>query len=200
MEALERLDVTPACHCDECSGDARAPTAAQLARLVQANRDRLLALARRRGLAPEEAFDCVQEAFQTYLRIPQARSVGDEPDDGARLLAAIVLNGVRTRRRRNAIARQRAASEGAVDELRDGHLPADELLEHAEDQARLRRCVTTLSEVQRAVVTLRMLDEVAGERVATTLGLSPENVAVLLHRAKAALRGCMAEAERVDHD
>ena len=56
--------------------------------------------------------------------------------------------------------------------------------------------MTTLSEVQRAVVTLRMLDEVAGERVATTLGLSPENVAVLLHRAKAALRGCMAEPER----
>ena len=66
--------------------------------------------------------------------------------------------------------------------------------------ARLRRCVTTLTEVQRAVVTLRMLDEMAGESVASTLGLSPEHVAVLLHRAKAALRGCMAEADRGDHD
>ena len=195
MEAIEKLDVTPACHCDDCSGDARALTTAQLARLVQVNRGRLLALARRRGLAPEEAFDCVQEAFQTYLRIATTRSIGDEPEDGARLLAAIVLNGVRTRLRRNAIARQRAASEGAVDALRDGHLPADELLAHAEDRARLRHCVTTLTEVQRAVVTLRMLDEIAGESVATTLGLSPENVAVLLHRAKAALRGCMAEAD-----
>jgi RNA polymerase sigma-70 factor (ECF subfamily) len=195
MEALERLDVTPACHCDDCSGDARALTTAQLARLVQANRERLVALARRRGLAPEEAFDCVQEAFQTYLRVATTRSIGDAPEDGARLLAAIVLNGVRTRRRRNAVARQRAASEGAVDELRDGHPPADELLERAEDRARLRHCVTTLTEVQRAVVTLRMLDEIAGESVASTLGLSPENVAVLLHRAKAALRGCMAEAD-----
>lgn len=195
MEALERLDVTPACHCDDCSGDARALPTARLARLVQANRERLVALARRRGLAPEEAFDCVQEAFQTYLRVATTRLIGDEPEDGARLLAAIVLNGVRTRRRRNAVARQRAATEGAVDELRDGHLPADELLAHAEDHARLRRCVTTLTEVQRAVVTLRVLDEIAGESVATTLGLSPENVAVLLHRAKAALRGCMAEAD-----
>jgi RNA polymerase sigma-70 factor (ECF subfamily) len=200
MEALEKLDVTPACHCDECSGDAPPPTAAQLARLVQANRVRLLALARRQGLSPVEAFDCVQEAFQTYLRLPQARSIGDAPDDGARLLAAIVRNEVRTRRRRNTVARERSASDGAVDELLDGHLLADELLSRAEDTARLRHCVTTLSEVQRAVVTLRMLDEVAGERVATTLGLSPENVAVLLHRAKAALRGCMAEAERVDAD
>ena len=99
MEALERLHVTPACHCDECSGDARAPTAAQLARLVRANRDRLLALARRRDLAPEEAFDCVQEAFQTYLRIPQARAIGDEAEDGARLFAAIVLDGGREIRR-----------------------------------------------------------------------------------------------------
>lgn len=193
-------DVLPACRCDECSDADRPPTTAQLARLVQANRDRLLALARRQGLSPAEAFDCVQEAFQTYLRLPQAQSIGDAPEDGARLLAAIVRNGGRTRRRRNAVARQRAANDDAVDELRDGHLLADELLSQAEEKARLRHCVTTLSEVQRAVVTLRMLDEVAGERVASTLGLSPENVAVLLHRAKAALRGCMAEAERADAD
>ena len=49
MEPLRSFDVTPACDCDECSDDARPPTAAQLARLVQANRDRLLALARRQG-------------------------------------------------------------------------------------------------------------------------------------------------------
>jgi RNA polymerase sigma-70 factor (ECF subfamily) len=194
------LDVLPTCHCDECSHGADLRTGAQLARLVQAHRDRLLALARRLGLPPEEAFDCVQEAFQTYLRIPQAKAVGEADDDGARLLAAIVRNGVRTRRRRNAIARQRAAGEDAVDTLHDGRLPADELLEQAEERARLRHCVTTLSEVQRAVVTLRMLEEVAGERVASTLGLSPENVAVLLHRAKAALRGCMAEPGRGSAD
>ena len=190
------LDAFPACHCDECSHGADRRTGAQLARLVQVHRDRLLGLARRLGLPPEEAFDCVQEAFQTYLRIPQAKAVGAADEDGARLLAAIVRNGVRTRRRRNAIARQRAAGEDAVETLRDSRMPADELLEQAEDHARLRHCVTTLSEAQRAVVTLRMLEEVAGERVASTLGLSPENVAVLLHRAKAALRGCMTEPPR----
>ncbi len=194
------LDVLPTCRCDECSDGADLRTGAQLARLVQLHRDRLLALARRLELPPEEAFDCVQEAFQTYLRIPQARAVGDADEDGARLLAAVVRNGVRTRRRRNAVARQRAAGDDAVDALHDSRLPADELLERAEERARLRHCVTTLSEVQRAVVTLRMLDEVAGERVASTLGLSPENVAVLLHRAKAALRGCMTEPQRGSAD
>ena len=100
----------------------------------------------------------------------------------------------------SACAPRRPDEQEEVVESERGDNVCDVQLSRAEDTARLRHCVTTLSEVQRAVVTLRMLDEVAGERVASTLGLSPENVAVLLHRAKAALRGCMAEAERADVD
>jgi RNA polymerase sigma-70 factor (ECF subfamily) len=48
-----------------------------------------------------------------------------------------------------------------------------------------------LAEVQRAVVTLRMLDELPGEDVARQLGLTPGHVAVLLHRAKTNLHSCM---------
>ena len=48
-----------------------------------------------------------------------------------------------------------------------------------------------LAEVQRAVVTLRMLDDVVGEDVARQLGLTPGHVAVLLHRAKGQLITCM---------
>jgi len=51
--------------------------------------------------------------------------------------------------------------------------------------------VQTLAEIQRAVVTLRMLDEVPGEDVATALGITPGHVAVLLHRAKGNLLTCM---------
>jgi RNA polymerase sigma-70 factor (ECF subfamily) len=51
-----------------------------------------------------------------------------------------------------------------------------------------------LADVQRAVVTLRMLDEVPGADVARQLGVTPGHVAVLLHRAKAALASCLAEA------
>jgi capsular exopolysaccharide synthesis family protein len=60
---------------------------------------------------------------------------------------------------------------------------ADELIAAAEDRIRLRRCVQTLADVQRAVVTLRMLDEVPGDDVAQALGITPGHVAVLLHRA-----------------
>ena len=68
---------------------------------------------------------------------------------------------------------------------------ADELIAAAEDQIRLHRCVQTLADVQRAVVTLRMLDEVPGEDVAHALGITPGHVAVLLHRAKVNLLSCM---------
>jgi RNA polymerase sigma-70 factor (ECF subfamily) len=41
------------------------------------------------------------------------------------------------------------------------------------------------------VVTLRLLEERPGEDVAAALGITPGHVAVLLHRAKQALRVCM---------
>ena len=55
-------------------------------------------------------------------------------------------------------------------------------------------CMTTLNEVQRAVVDLRLIDEVPGEDVAQLLGAKPGHVAVLLFRAKQRLRQCVAGA------
>jgi RNA polymerase sigma-70 factor (ECF subfamily) len=55
-------------------------------------------------------------------------------------------------------------------------------------------CLDHLGKLQRAVVSLRMLDEVAGEDVAAMLGLPSSHVAVLLHRAKQSLRTCMLSA------
>jgi RNA polymerase sigma-70 factor (ECF subfamily) len=67
------------------------------------------------------------------------------------------------------------------------------LIARAEDHVRLRACGQELCEVQKSVVTLCMLEERAGEDVARALGISPGHVAVLLHRAKAALRVCMTD-------
>ena len=44
---------------------------------------------------------------------------------------------------------------------------------------------------RRAVVDLRLVDDIPGEDVARMLGTTPGNVAVMLHRAKQQLRGCM---------
>ena len=68
---------------------------------------------------------------------------------------------------------------------------ADDLLARAEEHVRLRACVAELCDVQRAVVTLRRLEELPGEDVGRTLGISPKHVARWLLRAKSALRACL---------
>jgi RNA polymerase sigma-70 factor (ECF subfamily) len=112
--------------------------------------------------------------------------------DGARkLLVAITRNAARNRRRLAAVARPHDADTAALAALPDGAPSVEEMLAAAEDELRLRGCVDSLAEVQRTVVTLRMLDGVGGEDVARTLGITPGHVAVLLHRAKANLLACM---------
>ena len=71
---------------------------------------------------------------------------------------------------------------------------AEALLSHAEDVVRLRACVAELCSIQRAVITLRLLEERSGEDVAVQLGITRKHVDVLVHRAKGSLRVCMRHA------
>jgi RNA polymerase sigma-70 factor (ECF subfamily) len=50
-----------------------------------------------------------------------------------------------------------------------------------------------LADGHRHVVTLRVLEELSGDEVARELGLTPGHIAVLLHRARAALAACMGD-------
>jgi len=69
----------------------------------------------------------------------------------------------------------------------------ESLLAQAEEHLRLRACVARLCDTQRAVVTLRLLEEQDGKDVAEALGISRAHVDVLLHRAKGRLLACMIE-------
>jgi RNA polymerase sigma-70 factor (ECF subfamily) len=81
-----------------------------------------------------------------------------------------------------------------VDELAAPERDAEALLVEARDVARLHACVARLRGPQRDAILLRLLEERPGEDVAAELGLTRGHVDVLVHRAKAALRACMAEA------
>lgn len=179
-----------------CSDRDRHEFLGWVSRLVHEHRARLVRVARREGLRGEDAFDAVQEAFQTFLTLPAARALVDAGDDARKLLVAVTRNLARNRRRLASVAwphdsddRVLASLPAPVD---DGSV--EDLLATAEDEIRLRGCVQSLGEVQRTVVTLRMLDEIDGKDVARTLGLTPSNVAVLLHRAKANLLACMTSS------
>jgi RNA polymerase sigma-70 factor (ECF subfamily) len=160
-------------------------------RLVHAHRAALAGVARAEGLLPEDAFDAVQEAFHTFMDLPSAQTVVELPEESRKLLVTLTRNVARNRRRLHAVAR--AHDPGVLDELPAPDSSVEELVAAAEDQLRLASCLSALAEVPRAVVTLRMLDELPGEDVARSLGLSPGHVAVLLHRAKANLAACMKE-------
>jgi RNA polymerase sigma-70 factor (ECF subfamily) len=180
--------------CTPCAEGAPAERAAFLewvGRLVHEHRTSLARLARREGLGPEDAFDAVQEALHAFITLPHARELVDEPDQSRRLLVVLTRNIARNRRRLHAVARPHLGDPDTLDSIAGETASVEELIAAAEEHVRLAGCLRTLAEVPRAVVTLRMLDEVAGDDVARILGVTPGHVAVLLHRAKANLLACM---------
>jgi RNA polymerase sigma-70 factor (ECF subfamily) len=163
----------------------------RLGALARDERRTLLAVARGEGLDSEEALECVQDALCTFLTTEDAGS--ESRERALWSLKAMVRNAARNFRRRH----RRSKPHEVIDA---GHEPAasttgtDELVARAEDMLRLRACVAELCTIQRAVVTLRLLEERSGEDVAETLGLARGHVDVLVHRAKAALLACMNSA------
>ena len=158
----------------------------------------LAAAAVREGLTRVEAIDAVQEAFTTLLALPQARELSLDDEGAARLMAVLVRNAARNMRRR----RHRSSPHeplGSATEIPADTPGVDALLAAAEEHVALLGCVSQLAEIQRLVVTMRVLEELSPEEVAGTLGLTPGHVAVLLHRAKRAVVDCM-ERGRAEAD
>jgi RNA polymerase sigma-70 factor (ECF subfamily) len=162
---------------------------AWVSRLARAHSEALFRVARREGLALDDALDAVQTGFVTFLSLPRARELVDEDADSRALLTVVVRNAARNARRRHHHARPHEP----LDESPAALPSADELVIAAEQHFLLAGCVDRLGELQRRVVVLRMLEELSGRAVASSLDLPPEHVAVLLYRAKAELARCMRE-------
>ena len=162
-----------------------------LDRVVREQRAALVGLARREGLGAEDAIDCVHDALCTFLQIAQRHELPSDAAEHAPLLAGIVRNTARNKRRRHHLARAHQAIDSV--EPSAGGPSTEILVAHAEECVRLRGCMNRLCETQRTVVMMRLLEERPGEDVATTLGLTRGYVDVLLHRAKASLLVCMRE-------
>ena len=182
--------------CEAARGEPGEPAFARwVTQLVHDHRASLARVARGEGLPPEDAFDAVQEGFRAFLVRDDAAELVGHPEAARKVLVALTRNLARNRRRLHASARPHVTDERVVAELPDATPSTDEVIQSIEQQQQLFRCVAELGDAQRAVVTLRMLDEVPGEDVARTLGIAPGHVAVLLHRAKANLATCMAAAD-----
>lgn len=172
----------------------REDVLALLTHAVREQRAALAGLGRREGLGAEDALDCVHDALCTFLERALKGELPDAPAAFGDLLAGMVVNTARNKRRRHHLAVRHEPIE-AIDEIEPAAegLPLDLLVSHAEDCVRLEGCLSRLCQSQRTVVMMRLLEERPGEDVAAALGLTRGYVDVLLHRAKAALRVCMLE-------
>lgn len=161
-----------------------------VSRLAREHTGALVAVARREGLLAEDALDAVQEAFHTFLMLPQARSLVEHDEDARRLLAVVVRNAARNMRRRHHRSAPHCDLEGER-ELLSEDMNVEELVERAEEHVLLLGCIARLGEVQRCVVTLRVLEEVSAEEVAESLSMTQNHIAVHLYRARKKLTECI---------
>jgi RNA polymerase sigma-70 factor (ECF subfamily) len=159
-----------------------------VAALVHAHRSRLLAYARRRGLDAEESLDAVQDAFVSFLLLPEARAIADDEDDALKVLTVMVRHNLQNRRRKR--ARHDRAHVLLEQVERTGAESSEDLIVRAEELARLNGCILRMATLQRSVVMLSLLDELPHDEVARTLGITGGHVRVLLHRARQHLRTC----------
>ena len=155
-----------------------------IADLARGHVRRLAAIARREGAPADDALDIVQDAFFTLLGRPDLEALRERPAEAAYLLSSITRNAARNLRRRHRNARPHVDVD--VEPIA-AEAAADDVLEHAQ----LAGCLAQLGDVQRRIVTLRVLEELSGDAAAAALGLSANHVAVLLYRARKELAACM---------
>ena len=136
----------------------------------------------------DDAEDAVQDAlFKTWSRLDAFRGEGRFRS----WLLRIVFNQCTDQRRRAATRRGHELAEPR--QRPAGHAPGPRAtLERRETLARVRRAMDALPEKQRAVLHLRVMEELGYAEIADVLELTPGTARVYLVRARAELRARMA--------
>lgn len=169
--------------------------AAWVGELVKAQRAVLVKVAMGEGLLAEEALDAVQEAFATFIEKSEWRALPRDTPDAPKLLATLVRNHARNLRRKHSRRDEGMDALTGNAEIDSAWRQLDELMIDAEEHLKLTGCIATLKEVQRTIVTARFFEGASGLEVAQELGITPGNVAVILHRARERLRGCLDSSQ-----
>ncbi len=147
--------------------------------LYDATYPRIMAYTLRRAASREDALDAVSETFMIVWR-----RLEDVPPDPRRVpwvygvARRVLANQFRSRARR-ARLKERLESEGRV----GGGEPDFDLVHQALSQLR---------PVDRELLTLSAWDDLDNEEIAEVMALSPQNVAVRLHRARSRLARSLA--------
>jgi RNA polymerase sigma-70 factor (ECF subfamily) len=163
--------------------------------VARENLQPLLRAARAAGLSTDEAYDAVQETMLVFV------AKAHEFDGRAKVrtwLFGILFRKVAERRR--AFAREEPVDE--IDALVDARFdqagrwirpPRSPAADMASDQAMawLEECLQQVPERRRTAFLLREVEQLDTDEVCNVLGVTPNNLGVLLFRARNALRECL---------
>jgi RNA polymerase sigma factor (sigma-70 family) len=157
----------------------------------------LLRGARAAGLSLEAAEDAVQETFVTFFR--RCHEFDGRARVGTWLYGILIRKIAETRR---GLAREDAAED--IDALVEHRFDAegrwvrpprgpDAELARAEAMRHLAECLEGLSGRQRLAFAMRELEDQPPEEVCKVLGVSRNNLGVLIFRARNRLRECLEQ-------
>jgi RNA polymerase sigma-70 factor (ECF subfamily) len=168
----------------------------ELERVLQAEGDRLYALALRVTRNPDMAADALHDGFAAAIeKLDDFRQESSLATWLYRIVYRKAIDGLRRRDREPPLTEE--PDEIRADDERMARSPAwskppDEILLGQESRRALEGALGELSPVQRAVFELREVDQRPTEEVAEILGIPPGTVRVYLHRARLRLRALLA--------
>ncbi len=133
------------------------------------------------------AEDLVQEAF---LRLARHAGRIEAEDRAPAYLRSIVLNLARDHNRRGLVSLRHSSTRSGDSAVSED---ASDQVARSDDHRRVVTALRALPRRQRDCVTLRYFDDYPIERIATTLGVSPNSVKTHLQRGMAALERALGE-------
>jgi RNA polymerase sigma-70 factor (ECF subfamily) len=172
--------------------DAREPS-----RWVDEHGDALYRFALLRVKDPELAGDLVQDTFLSALRAREGFRGGSTVRTWlVGILKHKIIDHYRRHRIEVLASDMSAETEGSdldhADRIVDRWKQApSQLVEDREFWAVLTRCLAGLPEAHRRAFSMREFDGLPGEEICKVLGVTPTNLWVILHRARAKLRRCL---------
>lgn len=158
-------------------------------------RSQVFRAARGAGLDADAAQDVMQSTFGTFI--------AGAPRFEGRSQVRTWLFGILYRK--IAAVRRRFRHQQHVDDIddvREDRLratgswtrpapPADADLDRAEMREQIDECLRAVPEQQRNAFVLREIEERTSEEISEALGLTPNHLGVLVHRARKRLRACL---------
>ena len=171
---------------------------ALLFRALDEHGDRLYAFALRMTRDPDLAADAVQEAFVSALRkFETFRGESNIATWLHRIVYTKAIDLIRQRGKESPLPEDEDRDFG-VDDERLARTPAwarppDEILWGSQTKEALEVAMRQLTPLQRAVFTLREVDGMSTDEVASVLRMEPGTVRVHLHRSRLRLRALLSD-------